>query len=332
MIAVTFNTYERPIPVPVSNLRPSRETCEECHWPQKFTGDRIRVIEKFSADEKNTPLRTVLLMHIGGGPQTRGIHGWHMDPGRAIYYYPADRQRQTIPWVQVRQPNGATVEYRAAAAQSGAEPAAERRRQMDCIDCHNRPTHIYQDPDQGMDGALSSGRINRTIPFIKKVGVEALQATELKKAGGADRTAQIEKHVRDYYEKNQAELYKSRRAEIDTAIREIQGIYKRNVFPKMNADWTTYPSNLGHERFPGCFRCHDRDHTAKGGQTIEQDCDKCHSLLAQDEASAGDPETAGHPLCQQLRVARGRPLKSRSQKSGVRMKQSAEFFILTSDS
>jgi len=285
VIAVTFNTYDRPIPVPVTNLRPSRETCEECHWPQKFTGDRIRVIEKFAADETNTPLRTVLLMHIGGGSQTRGIHGWHMDPGREIYYYPADRQRQTIPWVQVHEPNGGTLEYQTGAGQSNTQPAAEQRRLMDCIDCHNRPTHIYEDPDQGMDRALASGRINRGIPFIKKVGVEALQATELKKAGGDDdRSPQIEKQVRDFYEKSQAEIYKSKKAEIETAIREIQAIYRRNVFPKMNADWTTYPSNLGHERFPGCFRCHDSEHTAKSGQTIEQDCDKCHTILAQDEA------------------------------------------------
>jgi hypothetical protein len=177
------------------------------------------------------------------------------------------------------------MEYRAAAAQANSQPAPEQRRLMDCIDCHNRPTHIYEDPDQGMDRALSSGQINRGIPFIKKVGVEALQATELKKAGRADRIAEIEKHVREYYEKNQADLYKSKKAEIDTAIREIQAIYRRNVFPRMNADWTTYPSNLGHERSPGCFRCHDSDHTVKSGQTIEQDCDKCHTILAQDEAA-----------------------------------------------
>ncbi|MFB3903505.1 MAG: cytochrome c3 family protein [Acidobacteriota bacterium] len=283
VFAVTFNTYDRPIPVPVENLRPSRETCEECHWPQKFTGDRIRVIEKFSADEANTPLKTVLLMHIGGGSQVRGIHGWHMGPGREIYYYPADRQRQTIPWVQVREPNGAAFEYKSGAAETASPPPPEQRRLMDCIDCHNRPTHIFQDPEQGMDRALAAGRISRTIPFIKKIGVEVLQATALKKAGGGDRSAEIEKRVRDCYQKDHAEVYKSKRAEIDAAIREIQAIYRRNVFPKMNVDWTTYPSNLGHERFPGCFRCHDSEHAAEGGKTIEQDCDKCHTILAQDE-------------------------------------------------
>ncbi|RPI20592.1 MAG: cytochrome C, partial [Acidobacteria bacterium] len=277
VFAVTFNTYERPIPVPVENLRPSRETCEECHWPQKFTGDRIRVIEKFSDDEANTPMKTVLLMHIGGGSQNRGIHGWHMDPGREIYYFAADRQRQTIPWVMVRHPDSKTTEYKSA---EGKQPPADQRRLMDCIDCHNRPTHIFEAPDQGMNRALATGRISREIPFVKKVGVEALESTELKKAGGADRSAQIEKYVRDYYQANHAEFYQSKRALIDTAVREIQAVYRRNVFPKMNSDWTTYPTNIGHDRFPGCFRCHDSEHTAEGGAAIEQDCEKCHTILA----------------------------------------------------
>jgi len=158
---------------------------------------------------------------------------------------------------------------------------------MDCIDCHNRPTHIFEDPDQGMNRALATGLISREIPFIKKVGVEALQATELKTAGGGDRSAQIEKQIRDYYQSNHPEFYSARKDLIDTAIREIQAIYKRNVFPEMNADWTTYPTNIGHERFPGCFRCHDSAHTAESGEVIEQDCEKCHTILAQEEA---DPE------------------------------------------
>ncbi len=54
VFAVTFNTYQRPIPTPVRNLRPARETCEACHWPEKFGEDRLRVIEKFADDEENT--------------------------------------------------------------------------------------------------------------------------------------------------------------------------------------------------------------------------------------------------------------------------------------
>ena len=42
--AVTFNTHSRPIPSPVHDLRPARDTCEQCHWPEKFHGDKIRTI------------------------------------------------------------------------------------------------------------------------------------------------------------------------------------------------------------------------------------------------------------------------------------------------
>lgn len=275
VIAVTFNTYERPIPVPVANLRPSRETCEECHWPRKFVGERVRIIEKFSADEANSPLRTVLLMHIGGGENSRGIHGWHMDPKRRISYVAADRQRQRIPWVQVQDVNGKVTEYKV----EGAPPANAERRQMDCIDCHNRPTHIFLLPEQGMDGALADGRIDKTIPFIKKVGVETLREAGPKPDG----LQIIEPRLRAYYQKEQAAYYAANRGKVDSAIREIQNIYSTNVFPKMKLTWGSYPVNIGHELYPGCFRCHDSEHTSVDGKTIEQDCDKCHSLLAQDE-------------------------------------------------
>ena len=43
VFAVTFHTYSRPIPSPVKYLRPARETCEQCHWPQRFTGDKFLV-------------------------------------------------------------------------------------------------------------------------------------------------------------------------------------------------------------------------------------------------------------------------------------------------
>src|SRR6185295_494141 len=74
LLAVAFKTYDRPIPTPVRNLRPARETCEGCHWPQVFGGNRLKVISKFADDEKNTATKTVLFLHIGGGGGTEGIH------------------------------------------------------------------------------------------------------------------------------------------------------------------------------------------------------------------------------------------------------------------
>ena len=73
VFAVMFHTYETPIPTPVHNLRPARETCEACHWPQKYGEDRLRVINRFGDDENNSAVKTVLLIKIGGGNKGIGI-------------------------------------------------------------------------------------------------------------------------------------------------------------------------------------------------------------------------------------------------------------------
>jgi hypothetical protein len=282
VVAVAFNTYHRPIPTPVENLRPSRDTCEQCHWPEKFTGDRIKVITRFADDSANTPLKTVLLMHIGGGAQgSGGIHSWHIDPRKETRYIAADPQRQTIAWVQVREADGTTTEYTARENPLTPEQMARAEvRVMDCIDCHNRPTHIFRHPDQGMDDALASGRIDRSLPFIKKVGTAVLTEAQGDKSSAL---AMIAERIRAYYRENYPTLAQKQRDAIETAIREIQAIYSRNVFPQMNLTWGTYPNNLGHERFPGCFRCHDDAHVSRDGRTIRQDCNICHTLLAIEE-------------------------------------------------
>jgi hypothetical protein len=43
LFAVSLETYSRPIQSPVKHLRPARETCEQCHWPEKFHGDKFLV-------------------------------------------------------------------------------------------------------------------------------------------------------------------------------------------------------------------------------------------------------------------------------------------------
>ncbi len=277
VLAVMLGTYERPIPTPVENLRPSQDTCEQCHWPERFSGDRMRVITKFSEDETNTPKKSVLLMHIGGGGKGKGIHSWHVAPNRETTYIASNKKRQEIASVRVKV-DGVTTEFR----REGVEiPADAEERRMDCVDCHNRPTHIYQMPDEALDAALTNKHIEPTLPYIKKVGLEALTSVEANNAE-AD-LAKIESHVRGFYEKDYADLAKERAAEIATAIAEIQGIYKRNVFPEMKVTWGTYPNNLGHMRFPGCFRCHDDSMTSADGKTIPMDCESCHAVLAEEE-------------------------------------------------
>lgn len=282
VLAVTFNTYERPIPTPVENLRPSQDTCEQCHWPARFTGNHMRVMDRYMDDEANTHTQTVLLMHIGGGhrPDGEGIHSWHIDPDKRTVYIAADDQRQEIPWVQVTHADGTVVEYRADGSElTDEEIAAAPKREMDCIDCHNRPTHIYKLPAPAMDEALAEGRISQDIPFIKRAGVQILQEV----GDALAPVEQVAQRLREYYRENHSDYFNANRQQLETAIREIQRIYSTNVFPEMNVTWGTYPDNIGHESFPGCFRCHDGAHTSADGQTINQDCASCHNLLAWEE-------------------------------------------------
>jgi hypothetical protein len=280
VVAVATDIYPRPIPSPVENLRPSRDTCEQCHWPQRFTGDRVRVIRKHADDETSTPLSTVLVLHVGGGTGGRGIHGWHLDANAETTYAAEDEQRQKIPWVQVRRSDGTVVTYKSPSTKlTDAQIAELPKRRMDCIDCHNRPTHTFQMPDQAVDEALTSGRLDRTMPYIRKLGIEVLQASA---AAGGEQT--IEPAVRRFYAERYPEIAADT-ARVQKAAAVLRELRARNVFPRMNVGWGTYPINVGHERWPGCFRCHDGEHVSTDGRTIRQDCEVCHATLAVEEPS-----------------------------------------------
>lgn len=282
VFATLFSTYERPIPTPVENLRPSQDTCEQCHWPERFSGDRMRVLTKFDEDEANTKKESVLLMHIGGGGSSSGIHSWHVAPDKKTTYIASDDKRQKMAVVRVRHDDGTVTEFR----REGVEiPAGAVERTMDCVDCHNRPTHIYRQPDEEMDSALEAKRIDPTLPFIKKIGMEALNSVEAKDAA-AD-LQKIASQVRGFYEKEHPDVSTSRGEAIQTAIKEMQAMYSKNVFPEMSVSWGAYINNLGHVKFDGCFRCHDDSMKSADGKVIPQDCNACHAVLAMDET---DPE------------------------------------------
>ncbi|MBW7863398.1 MAG: NapC/NirT family cytochrome c [Candidatus Hydrogenedentes bacterium] len=279
VLAVAVKSYPTPIPAPVENLRPSRDICEQCHWPEKFVGDRVKVNTHYQEDEANTPLKNVMLLHLGGGDRTEGIHSWHISDNRQTYYTAADPKRQKIAQVRVVHKDGTEDVFRAPEGTYNPEDLAREERLMDCIDCHNRPSHIYRLPAPEVDAALESGRISTDLPFIRKVGVEALTAAEGKE-GDLDR---IESQVRAYYAENYPGVAQDSPALLDGAVTELKAIYSRNVFPKMNLTWGTHPNNIGHEQSPGCFRCHDDSLTDDKGRSIGQDCEACHKILAWDE-------------------------------------------------
>lgn len=276
-------TYPRPIPAPVQNLRPARETCEQCHWPQRFTGDKVMVHTSYAEDEQNSATTTVLLMKVGGRAWngTIGIHGAHLAENTSISYVATGGQRQTIPQVTYTDASGKTTVYNSSDDKPTPEALAKgEHRTMDCVDCHNRPTHNFQLPARALDDAMSSGNISPALPFIKKQALAALQKVYPDRDTGGH---QIDQTLQTFYQARYPQLYAQRRKEILDAIQAVQNIYARNIFPEMKITWGTYLNNLGHMDSPGCFRCHDGNHSSAGGQTIPNDCATCHELKAVDE-------------------------------------------------
>ncbi len=263
---------QRPIKTPVKNLRPAQETCEQCHWPQKYVGNVDRTYTHFLADETNTAFSVHLSLKVGGGSPTYGQVGgvhWHMNLGNKVEYIASDERRQVIPWVRFTGTNGVVTEYRTPDFKD--DPAKHTLRTMDCIDCHNRPAHRFLAPNDATDRAIEAGRIDRSLPWVKSNVVATLiqpYRTE------AEALKSIEKTLNAQY-KNAPQLA--------SLVKETQAIYSRSFFPEMKADWRAYPDNSGHKDWPGCFRCHDGQHkSADGKRSIAaSNCNSCHTILAQ---------------------------------------------------
>jgi hypothetical protein len=278
IFAVALNTYSKPIPTPVEDLRPARETCEQCHWPEKFHGDKIRQVVEYGDDEQNTETVTTLRVHVGGGSErlglATGIH-WHMSVANQIEYIATDDKRQVIPWVRLRDASGNVREYVAEGLTPEQLQQGERRR-MDCMDCHNRPSHpMAASAERAVNEAMARGDLPKTLPFARREAVKALKAEH-----GTEEAALegIARALRDFYRADHNQIYMTRRQDVEKAVLATQRIFQRNVFPEMNVQFGTYPNNIGHMDFPGCFRCHDDNHKTAEGRTIGQDCETCHTI------------------------------------------------------
>ena len=279
VLAVTFHTYSTPIPVPVRNLRPARETCEECHWPQKFYGAQLIQNPHFRYDEKNTPEQISLLVKTGGGSpklgQNAGIH-WHMIIENKVLFTALDEQLQQIPWISVTGPDGKKHQYFSNAYGVSREKASALPPYvMDCMDCHPRPTHLFQPPEGAVDRAMSSGLISASLPWIKKVAVDAL-VRDYRDRDAAH--AGMREEILGFYTKSYPAIRAAHAAELDEVVRRVTEIYDRSVFPEMKVNWKTYGSNIGHRNWPGCFRCHDGTHVNEEGKVLSKECTVCHTM------------------------------------------------------
>ncbi|MCF7805038.1 MAG: NapC/NirT family cytochrome c [Candidatus Marinimicrobia bacterium] len=281
MVSATFNLYEKPIPTPVHQLRPARETCEKCHWPSKFYGSRLQTDITYRPDSASTPLYTTLNLKIDGGPEATyaGIH-WHIAEENTVRYTSIDDERETIIDVEVKQPDGSFKTYRNTrlSVDDYAHEDTANVRAMDCIDCHNRATHIYENPENAVNERIRLGKIPRSLPYIKREALAALtnnyNDTTAAKQGIATR-------LRGFYRRNYPNISRSKSAEIDTAISVLQETWLRNIHPEMNIIWGSYPSHIGHPSDDaGCFRCHNSYMRSESGDAIDNDCTLCHSILA----------------------------------------------------
>lgn len=291
---VIRNNYQRPIPTPIHNLRPARETCEKCHWPDKFHGERTLVRHVYKEDEKNTRASDVVKVRVGGrnrrSGRFEGLH-WHVGAENLIDYEALDGKRARIGTVTLTTRGGKKLVFKAPDQKPGEK--VHERRTMDCVDCHNRPTHIYDpSPELALDTAISHGKIDPSLPFIKREGVKLLR---LSIDNTEEAAARFATSLKAFYAKSYPEVAGKRAAAIEKAGRELGWIYRRNVFPPSKVTWGTYPSHLGHRRTSeGCFRCHDDKHKTDDGKLIRQDCDLCHEVLADGDEKPDLPPEVLH--------------------------------------
>lgn len=281
--SVLFDKYSTPIATPLHNLRPASETCEKCHWPEKFYSQKLRNQRSYLADSSNTEWNISLLMKIGPEHSamglSEGIH-WHINKDFKIEYVASTTDRENIPWVKLT--NLKTGEVKVYSDEENPMDQAGldtlEMRSMDCMDCHNRPSHIYKSAPDYIDQAMIADKLPANLPFIKYAAMQALKIPYDTKEHAHKA---IDSTILAFYKDEQPDIYSKESARITKALAIVKNEYDKNVFPRMKADATQYLNHIGHLESQGCFRCHSDRHKTAKGETIKKDCELCHSILAQ---------------------------------------------------
>lgn len=285
--ATLADKYPRPIPTPIRDLRPAQETCEQCHWPSQFYGGQQRQFNYYFYDKANTHWQINMLVKTGGGnprtSQVSGIH-WHMNIETKVEYIARDKKRQDIPWVRItnRESGKVTVYRDTSRPLSKKEILYIKPRTMDCMDCHNRPSHNFHSADYAVNLAILTGKIDGTLPEIKAV---AVKATAQRYATSSAARKEIESSISDFYRLKYPAIYSQRRETIEDSSRAVLTAFTKNIFPEMKVRWSDYPDNIGHYIFKGCMRCHDGKHRSDDGAVVANHCHTCHIIFSQ-----GSPE------------------------------------------
>jgi nitrate/TMAO reductase-like tetraheme cytochrome c subunit len=278
LLMVMTGRYPRPI-MAGGKLPSAQVTCMKCHDARSFQGEKLKIQAKFGDDEHNSLTHTLVMMHVGGSDsfaRLSGIHGAHLGH---IEYVATDADTQTIPWVARTNADGSIDAY--SAGTNFAAPAGTRRT-MGCTDCHNRAAHSFDTPEEALNKDMLQGRPSASLPFVHRQGLLLLKGEY---ASQQDAAQKIRTGLEDFYLTQYPAVWSSQRPRIDEAAQALVKIYGENVFPFMKLTWGAHPNNLGHNDYPGCFRCHDGSHTTKQGRSITNDCASCHNLIAVDEVN-----------------------------------------------
>jgi nitrate/TMAO reductase-like tetraheme cytochrome c subunit len=308
-----LDSFSRPIPPAITELRPARETCEHCHWPAKFFGSQLRTIVRYAADETNTRREVLMLVRTGGADphsgRAEGIHQ-HMALAGAVEYVATDEALQRIPWVKYTDADGNARVYRSDGKHAAEPPPEGILRQVDCMDCHNRAAHLFRSPQHAVDQALEAGLLDREIPFIKREAVAAMSEPYPDRLAAE---AGIRERLTGFYSGPRAGALREGQAPAEppptarlvsqteegprvrlspealaAVVDRVVDLYRQNFFPEMRVNWQTYPDNIGHRESAGCMRCHDGEHVADDGSRISSDCATCHTFL---NRKGDDPAT-----------------------------------------
>ncbi|MCX6271531.1 MAG: NapC/NirT family cytochrome c [Bacteroidetes bacterium] len=278
-----FNRYSKPIPTPITDFRPVQQTCQQCHWPQKFYARKLIHQVSYLADSANTEWDISLIMKTGPKNSAmglrEGIH-WHINPDYRLEYVSNTANRESIPWVRLTNLKTGKVKIFVDKDKLPDESILRQfeTRTMDCMDCHNRPSHLFLYPGDYIDQALLTGKIPTRLPFIKAAALNVLK-NEFSTLGMAD--SAIKQGVESYYRIQHPMTWLKEKALIAQSVGVIRKEYARNNFPFMKVTATSYLNNIGHRQSEGCFRCHSGRHRTSTGEVISGDCNLCHTIVEQ---------------------------------------------------
>jgi hypothetical protein len=274
--------YERP--TYAISLQDARNSCESCHPPTTHRNNSVRELRRFLEDEKNTERHITLMMRLTGrnfgNGQDFGVN-WHASGN--VSYLADDPQALDIRLVRTALPDGTRRDYYDVQHYPDAPPEVgdAELRVLDCLGCHNRAGHPFPNPEYQVDAALSEGRIDRKLPYVKRTMMEILAQPVASEQHAQQLAREAREQYREQYpdmvtdEENEPEAYAAvseELAKIADAVARSQHLEDEGV------DWRSFPDHNGHKDGPGCFRCHNGRLQTVEGVPIPVNCTTCHSI------------------------------------------------------